>query len=578
MATRLPTAEDYQLRTPNRSRELVNIRPDDTGAGIQKIGQQLGQMVEEETRKLEDMEVQDALVNLSYRDTELALGRDGYLHQPLQAFTSGEVLKKYPEQYQNTINEIGSKIKSVRAREAFMVRAKDDMGRFNRSMLGHVSSKVEKAQDVSDKTLVKAAIDRVTSQPTFSNMDRSFRDIEQAHVRLSGQVESKTLSYMVNDAKAEAAEAAAGTLLAQKRFTEVEAWLDTYKDVLKGKAAEGIRLKLGEEKAITLGNELGTTAIEMHKKGVAPDEIDAHIRDNAGKVNTDSVIRSAKTLLVSHKQAVDEAEGEVSEVLYNEFTDGRTIKKSSGRIQDDPRFKGLTPGAKNKLNELMDRKNEEMLRESQQNSDRYKATLRDREEAKLNDYGVQDRVNALLRDTDQLVRMTPVDIRAKEKEFGKAYVGILLKARADVISDAAKYKAQKAELDAVLAPIKDKKNRARMEALTSVRVDAWKALPENVGKKPDTQTIRQIVSNTALTLVDENRGWFDDEIYLFKAKQREGGVGAAFLPVKEKDVRGKEVVTRIPGDFVSEIIEVYPHLRKDQILQMWKTEQLRRKK
>ncbi len=574
---RLPTSEDYQLRTPRPARDVVNIRPDDAGAGIQKIGQQLGQMVEEETRKLEDMEVQDALVNLSYKDTELALGKDGYLHQPLQAFTSGEVLKKYPEQYQNTINEIGSKIKSARAREAFMLRAKDDMGRFNRSMLGHVSSKVEKAQDVSDKAMVKAAIDRVTSLPTFGNMDRSFRDIEQAHARLSGQVDNATLAYMVNDAKAEAAEAAVGTLLAQKKFTEVEAWLDTYKGVLKGKTAEEIRLKLGEERAFTLGAELGETAIEMHKKNVPPTEIDEYIRSNAGKVNADSVIRSAKTLLTSHKQAVDEAEGEVSEVLYNEFTDGKVIKKSSSRVQDDPRFKTLTPGAKNKLNELMDRKNEEILRESQQNSDRYRATLRDREEAKLNDYGVQEKVNSLLRDTDQLVRMSPVDIRAKEKEFGKAYVGILLKARTDVISDAEKYRAQKADLDAVLAPIKDKKNRARMEALTSLRVDAWKALPENLGKKPDAQTVRQIVANTALILVDEGR-LFDDEIYLFKAQQREGGIGKAVLPIKRKDARGKDITVNVPGDFVSEIIEAYPHLRKDQILKMWETEQLRRKK
>lgn len=574
---RLPTAEDYQLRTPRPARELVNIRPDEAGAGLQKIGQQLGQMVEEETRKLEDMEVQDALVSLSYKDTELALGKDGYLHQPLQAFTSGEVLKKYPEQYQNTINEIASKIKSVRAREAFMVRAKDDMGRFNRSMLGHVSSKVEKAQEVSDKTAIKAAVDRVTAQPTTMNMERSFRDIEQAHTRISGQVNTETLAYMVNGAKAEAAEAGANTLLAQKRFPEVEAWLTTYDGLLKGKVAEEIRHKLDTERAVTLGATLGETAIAMHKKDVPAPEIDTYIRDNAGKVNADAVIRSAKTLLVSHKQAVAEAEGEVSEVLYNEFTDGKSIKKSSDKIQDDPRFRALTPGGKNKLNELMDRKKDEILRESQMNSDRYKATLREKEDAKLNDYGVQDRVNSLLRDTDRLVRMSPVDIRAKEKEFGKAYVGILLKARTDIIADAAKYKAQKAEIDTVLAPIKDKKNRARMEALTSLRVDAWKALPENLGKKPDAQTVQQIVANTALTLVDEGR-MFDDEIYLFKAKQREGGIGAAFLPVKRKDAQGKEITVRVPGDFVSEIIEAYPHLRKDQILRMWETEQLRRKK
>lgn len=574
---RLPTAEDYQLRTPRPARDIVSIRPDEAGAGVQKIGQQLGQMVEEETRKLEDMEVQDALVNLSYKDTELALGKDGYLHQPLQAFTSGEVLKKYPEQYQNTINEIAGKIKSSRAREAFLIRAKDDMGRFNRSMLGHVSAKVEKAQDVSDKAMVKAAIDRVTALPTFGNMDRSFRDIEQAHARLSGQVDSKTLSFMVNDAKAEAAEAAVNTLLSQKKFTEVEAWLDTYKDVLKGKAAEEIRLKLGEERAVTLGAELGETAIEMHKKNVPPTEIEEYIRNNAGKVNTDSVIRSAKTLLASHKQAVEEAEGDVSEVLYNEFTNGNAIKKSSAKIQDDPRFKALTPGAKNKLNELMDRKNEEVLRESQQSSDRYKATLREKEDAKLNDYGVQEKVNSLLRDTSQLVRMSPVDIRAKEKEFGKAYVGILLKARGDVLSDAERYKAQKAEVDEILSPITDKKNKARMEALTSLRVEAWKALPENLGKKPDAQTIRQIVANTALILVDEGR-LFDDEIYLFKARQREGGIGSAILPVKKKDARGKDITVKIPGDFVSEILEAYPHLGKDQILRMWETEQLRRKR
>ena len=153
----------------------------------------------------------------------------------------------------------------------------------------------------------------------------------------------------------------------------------------------------------------------------------------------------------------------------------------------------------------------------------------------------------------------------------------MLKARGDVLSDAERYKAQKAEVDEILSPITDKKNKARMEALTSLRVEAWKALPENLGKKPDAQTIRQIVANTALILVDEGR-LFDDEVYLFKARQREGGIGSAILPVKKKDARGKDITVKIPGDFVSEILEAYPHLGKDQILRMWETEQLRRKR
>lgn len=260
---RLPTAEDYQLRTPRPARDVVNIRPDESGAGIQKIGQQLGQMVEEETRKLEDMEVQDALVNLSYKDTELALGERGYMQRKLPEFTDGTVLKEYPEQYQSAINEIAGKIKSTRAREAFMLRARDDMGRFNRNMIGHVSAKVEKAFEVSDASAVEAWKARLASQPSAQNLDQAIRDYQGIIARSQKKfLDSKHQTDFMNLTVAELAGTTVDALINADRLDEAKALLEQHGKLMGDKLPQR-KNHIDAKEAYTTGSQLAKQAMTL---------------------------------------------------------------------------------------------------------------------------------------------------------------------------------------------------------------------------------------------------------------------------------------------------------------------------
>ena len=61
---RLPTADDLGTRIARPTRGVVSIAPDPMGGAIAGVANHIGQIAEEETRKLEELAAQDALNTL----------------------------------------------------------------------------------------------------------------------------------------------------------------------------------------------------------------------------------------------------------------------------------------------------------------------------------------------------------------------------------------------------------------------------------------------------------------------------------------------------------------------------------
>lgn len=575
---RLPTAEDYGAVTPRATRDVTSVQAVDTGKMFTTVGAKLVQMAESEADKLDNLLVQDALTELSYHDTELALGENGYLRKNLKAATDGTLMKEYPVRYQESINSIATKITSPRAKEIFQSRAKEDLARFNRGMVSHISNQFEKSMEVSDKAAHQAAVSQLTVLPNEDSLTRKLREAKERRLRVADRYDTETLTNLGMEEDSILVATTIDAFIASKNFAEAERLAEQYK-VMLGERYAKAQKNLSAEKATTLASELGATAIEMSKNGSSAKEVDDYLNKNAGTVNAIEVLKGANTMLARHRQARTEEERETADALYLEFTDGKRILKPSDQIRKDARYKGLSAETQKMLAEQLDRKDDEMRAEWQQSQDRSESKSREREADKQerlrSDPGVGAKVQSLLDDPDRLGAMSEVELRQMQKEIGSDYTRALLSARNDIRRNAAHYKAQKADVDAVLAPITNKANRTRMEALVTPRLEAWKKLPGNEGKIPDTRTVQQIIANTAILLKEEGAVW-DSRAYLFESKQRPEGLKGTYLPVEHTVTRGgktQRTTHKIPGEFVNEVIEAYPHLNNLQILRMWQRKQ-----
>src|SRR3990172_2351573 len=110
---RLPTAEDLGTRIARPTRGVVSIAADPTGGAIAGVADGIGQIVDEETRKLEELAAQDALNTLERRRLEMTYDPEkGFSNITGSAVLSRPLMKEVPEAFDNEIKTLSAGLKT----------------------------------------------------------------------------------------------------------------------------------------------------------------------------------------------------------------------------------------------------------------------------------------------------------------------------------------------------------------------------------------------------------------------------------------------------------------------------------
>jgi len=568
---KLPQAADYGLgNAPRPVRGIVDIQPDQTGKGVQGIGENVMRLAEKHIQEMDDIAVRNALTELSYKDTELALGDSGYLKLQQQDALKGDVLKRFPEQYQKSINDIAAKLQTKAAREAFTARAAEDMARFNRNMVGHIASQAEKAKDTSYLAAEQAGLAKVSALPYKANIDAVLQDTDARLSKDASQYDSETLNTIRAQKKAKVVATAVNALITNREFGNAEQVMKDYGGILQAGqpgAHTELKEKIATGKAITLSTDLGRVGITMFDEGKSMAEIGAYIESNAGDVDAARVISGAKSMVASHENDVDAAHTQTADKLYNAFLNNGS-KLSPEATRKDARYLSLPEKWRNKLESTMDsdlKSDAEAARAGRESVARQRAL---EEDAIQRDPAVLDKVSYLLENPAELASLGNLGI--SQLKVGKAYGQMLTKARAEYMQNVKSFSVPKAMIDGVLAVVTDTELRKQMSVQSQMALQRWRlAHPTEI---PDENRIKQIVANTTLLVHDVGILW-NSKDYLLDAKQK-GALSGKFMDVQRtKSKGGKTAVetVQVPAGFVADALEAHPELTKTQILELYDT-------
>lgn len=576
MGAKLPSPEDFGVNLPRASRSFVPIAPDQSGKVLQGFGAQITKMAEEEADRLDRINVQNALSELSEADTELAYGEDGFLRSKQNAVNNPNFMQGYQERFKQRVDGIAAKINRPKAREVFIGAAAGQTAQFNRGLLSHISRQVEEAQSVANQTSMKALYKKLDYEPSQIGgvMADARAVLMTERPRFGKGAEGdKLFTLYVEDVMGGLASKSVESALSKDSF-ELADQLLTEHGRLMGDDASKFRLKLKGQKAAVLGAQLGDAAVAMHKAGKPATEIVEYVSKRAraeDPANADRLVHSATASLDLFRKAEDDGHNNTADALYNKFTDGQKVLVSPDKIRSDPAFRALPEDKKARLGKLMDTLVDEVRTEARMAAQAHSGAARERladiEARKRDDPAIMLEVENLLRDPDRLAAMSVVDITGLKSRIGTEYTRILVGARAGVLKDAKGYTLQQADLDEGLAAIKDKDARKRMSLQAHAAIERWKALPGNEGKIPDYATRRQIIANTAVRLTDE--GTFSDDVMYAFRYQDTGRLKEVYMTTKGRNSAGVEEEVNLPGDYVAWVLKRYPHLTSPQMATMW---------
>lgn len=263
---RLPAPEEFGTELPRGDRGIVSITPDQSGKAIQDFAGRIERMAEEEAAKLDRLNTQDALTELSNAETDLAFGENGYLSRKELATKDPNFSKPFQEKYDQNVNTIAAKLNSPRAREAFLSEAAQKRMQFNRGLVTHVAREFDKAQDRTVEIKMASITQRLGFDPTqLSGQLVEFNSVAQLYRPMfgTGDEGNKSFTEWYNQKVGGIAAQAARSAISLKNFDFAEKVLKEHGRLMGGKEADDIRTTLDTQQAYTTGSQLAKQAMSM---------------------------------------------------------------------------------------------------------------------------------------------------------------------------------------------------------------------------------------------------------------------------------------------------------------------------
>lgn len=498
---RLPSPEDFGTELPRGDRGFVQIAPDQGGKALQDFAGRVTRMAEEEAERLDRINVQDAMSELSEADTQLAFGEKGFLSNKQGATKDPNFAKPYQEQYQKQIEAIAAKIQKPRAREAFLAQAAGQRAQFNRGIVSHISRQVEEAQEVSSKLAVDALAKKLDFDPTrlggaLTDLDVVLQSEQEKFSKDSAGRRSFTLYK--EGIQGGMVVRAAQSALAKDQFIVAEQILTEHGRLMGGDASK-IHEQLKARKSFVTGSDLVPRAMALPKEERAE-----FLRKEAGA--DIEVYKVAEDLLRDREAdevvAVHEQVGELTRTFQT-----RPTRAEMQRVMKSPRFVALPAAVQAEQIRIM---REEV--ESQDVKTRDSITRRWQEEA-LDPERI--RLFGELATLDDLAAKTPAWLAEQRPKLGKLLYSDLVKAHTNAVNGVKSFKIPEQILMEGAPGVKkeEKRTLGAYKGAVERMKQQWMGL--NPGKVPSPEDVNEWMQRATETYVLERSpsmsNWFGSD-------------------------------------------------------------------
>lgn len=556
---KIPAPEDYGFATPNPSRGVVGIRPDQTGKVISSIGDALGEKVKEETNRLEDLAAQQELTALEKRRIELTYGDKGFTN-----VLAGDVLKRklqdeVPAELDKAITAAEARLRSPRAKEFFKLRAAGVRNGLSVDVFRHVAAQTDHAFEQSEKDQIETAVAAVKADP--SRLDEKLAEMQvlsrkSAYRTGSGQDGAAAMfgrirQNMVVDVLQSMVAGENPNALAVKAF------MDKNKEAIPEEAAKKAEGIVADKTRYKLATGLAEGLVTAYKSGTPMSEIMSSIPLQAnGDEKLDKEIREQFRFgLAALKEEEEAAEGDV----YGRFMLAQGLsnrRKEKAAIMASNEFINLKPDQKKAVIQYMESTINSMESHAWAAESHARATAG----AKGDSLGAFARYADLYSDPN-LATMDDRRIMSFAKEIGEGNTKSLLARKRELVRGASSFDFNNDQMAGALSGLKKKDADAAKGVIYS-NLQAWKEA--NPGKVPSPEEQGALLRQSMATYSAPGLLYGTNDTPIYKLEGE-----TDYRPVFTG--RGAPVAVKksVPLAEAKAVLRVNPALRGEEVLQVW---------
>lgn len=556
---KIPAPEDYGLSTPNPSRGVTSVHPDQMGKVISSIGDALGEKVKEETNRLEDLSAQQELTALEKKRIELTYGDQGFTN-----VLGGDVLKRklqeeVPAELDKAISAAEARLQSPRAKELFKLRAAGVRNGLSVDVFRHVATQTDHAFDQAEKDQVETAIAAVKVDP--SRLDEKLAEM---------QVLSKKSAYRTGSGQDGAA--AMFGRIRQNMVVEVlqsmvagenpnalavKAFMDRNKEAIPEEAAKKAEGIVADKTRYTLATGFAEGLVSSYKNGTPMSEIVSAIPLQAhGDEKLDREIREQLRVgLAALKDEQDAAEGEV----YGRFmrTNGLAARRREmGAIKASNEFANLKPEQQKSVIQYMENTVNSMESHAWAAESHARATAG----AKGDSLGAFARYADLYSDPG-LATMDDRKIMSFAGEIGEGNTKSLLARKRELVKGASSFDFNNDQIAGALSGLK-KKDADAAKGIIYSNLQAWKEA--NPGKVPSPQEQGDLLRQSMATYSTPGLVYGTNDTPLYKLEAE-----TDYRPVFTGRGEPVAVPKIIPLNEAKTILRAGQNLRGEDVAKVW---------
>lgn len=288
---KLPTEDSLSAVVPRPSRGFVAIEPAPLDRSWEGLGE-IGQLIDKEFDRIEDLRVNDALNQLRQRRIELSQGEAGFAQKKGAAVVNEPVLDNFQGAFSREIDTIGGNLRTGRARTAFQQRAAQEANAFQMDLLRHVSAQTDAYQESvfaatmenGARTIVLEATKPADVLAEVGKLSDAIEaELDRRGFEAGTPEAEKVREAFRQEALGGALTTAVATLLAEDRTAEAQRIFNEYEKMgaFTAKQIAQIKPKLQSAKDWTVGAALGERAYQMRLEGKSVVDVERFLNNNA---------------------------------------------------------------------------------------------------------------------------------------------------------------------------------------------------------------------------------------------------------------------------------------------------------
>ena len=532
---RLPVPEDYQLKPPHSLRDVTDISPvqvrPDLATG--KVLSDLGQMIEQETAKVDDVVTQDALNKLKEKRAELTYGDSGFTKLKSGDAVKTPMVTTFGDRLNAEMESLSAGLNSPRAKLKFQQHAAQEMTGYKTDVMRHQATELEHFSqatfagtmtNIGDATVrgasataAEAAVNPggLAEQPALLATRQAANDAIQAEVARRGL--SGPAADMFRQIEfGKITDNVVKQLMTDNRSPQAMEYLKTAYD--KGEIAQNQYEQFSKEvkrkASWEQGSELAAQATEKLKAGEKKTDIEEWLRKET-KGNEDAY-NSAQKVWTQFQQAQTQQEhADVGAYLGPFYAKPTSANRNA--IEQQMLNARVPPTVSGRVLQAMDAEIRTLVH--------YGKFLQNESYSSPE---VLQKVTDTMNRADFASIPQPV-LWGMGREIGGQHARLLASAQHEMITQGRRFQIDSKVVTGFLPPelrgpgMENKAETAAFRSLVDIATEDWKARPENKGKIPDERQQREIMRGATQEYAVNRPGWFlgwksDDKVKAYELR------------------------------------------------------------